>query len=206
MNAITFAVEEGFVFLLRSAVEKVGTFFFVSVSYDSEAEKARYEGKRFVCVIPNPGYEKALKRVLYHFEKSGYIMVPAMLNDKSWRGAKRKYNLRKRSLVRCIQEFGDTHYYYADPDRAYGMCGAATKSFLDLVRSTHIPRTRVPNICTGNRQFASGRFKDVCHQWAQFNNLVVDWTYRQYDASSPFPLVCSVSEYVERYLDPLERS
>jgi hypothetical protein len=92
----------------------------------------------------------------------------------------------------------------ANPRHARNRCGSATDGFYWHLfyawPDRHHDSNRLKGVATIEVRFAS--HPDVPHMALYVNGLVVDWTARQFDPTSPFPIVEPFEHYCARLARP----
>lgn len=120
------------------------------------------------------------------------------------------------TLDEAIKVFKKEHRFLQDPKEADGRCEDMSNAFLAFLKKNQVPHTSTAKVVTygpgagtgrhhplkpqlaplkcwvvlDGRRRATGRC--VYHAVVGIRKLRIDWTARQFDRRSPFPLIWSV--------------
>ncbi|MES2214339.1 MAG: hypothetical protein V4465_03075 [Patescibacteria group bacterium] len=168
-----------------------------SVRFLKEGErKARelgYRDGRLYEVLPDPEREAEFWLRTYKFlsiddpyDPPAIVVVPEM-NDSTVNARVERWHNAQTSLVQCVREFRWANSYLAEPRYAAGICGTTSERFLSFLQrrgvvSYEMRRTEEAHVDS----WESGG-----HWYSRVRTIVIDWTYRQFDATCPFPYIWS---------------
>ena len=149
------------------------------------------------------GQEDELRKRLFRFQYGDDVMLPGAINTEEWANLDNYYHPNGATLLSCIREFRDLRPKAADHRSEIGKCGIADGQFLALLKKRGLVTTTI-NETDGLKNwygikeakvdtinFGDPRAEGGCphHQALRLGNIVVDWTYRQYDPEAPYPYV-----------------
>lgn len=103
------------------------------------------------------------------------------------------------ALVQSIAAFAaEWHHVVFDPDQAAERCFALSQAFVEALEADTDLDAEVVSGCKFD---ALGGFMVVVagHAAVRVGNVVVDWTYRQFDPETPVPRVQTYEEWRQEW-------
>lgn len=144
---------------------------------------------------PIKGKENELRKIIYNCAYAQQsidipiITIPELFNTEEWNNLKDYYHPNGASVVTCAKEYKESNQRYRYS--VAGSCGVSSMSFFDLLKKRNVITdemvksgyAKIEKIYFGSDNQDGREY----HSAVRLGNLVIDWTYSQYDKQAPFP-------------------
>lgn len=107
---------------------------------------------------------------------------------------------RGDELQACMRDFARKYQHLASPKGARGFCEISSLAFMKQLLFRGLVTEDEWQANTGAVTVKAVRglpssFGALFHAWVEYGGVAIDWTYRQFDASAPFPFICRKEDH-----------
>lgn len=144
-----------------------------------------------LCVTPIQGmeadFEKWVYKTLCIDDPHGIpdISIPSELNTPEWNTQIETWDTGKSNLIGAVREFRWANPDLEKPNFARGSCWVASHRFLIFC----IRRSVITSDMYTRGKCWIDSWENEEHWYFRLSNIVIDWTYRQFDPNCPFPFI-----------------
>lgn len=98
------------------------------------------------------------------------------------------------ALTEIIDKFADDNPWCSDPDECRERCAQASFSFMEYVANANMRASAISGFAMEGDVVLQGHFATLVG-----DNIVVDWTARQFDPDADCPRVCELAVWREQW-------
>jgi hypothetical protein len=152
-----------------------------------------YQYCRLCEATPFEGLEDEFARATYNFlhltEDAPSIEIPKEFNSAEWNERVTTWLSGQSNLLGCVKEFRWAHPELRDPRFATSVCYPTSGEFLRLL----LRRGVITQAMINRKEAWVDSWETEAHWYSRIGNIVIDWTYRQFDPTCAFPYIWRAS-------------